>query len=552
MKRVLTLFLLMLLVSCTEEDKQQSTENNSPIQTNHNSKPMVKAAHYFADAWPKTFWQEFEIAKVDADLQQIKEDGFNTVILVLPWVGFELDFHNKQTTSNPKMYQRLEQLLDKIIKHKLDYMLRLGFPHDYSPMTNTSILEVCTNMYENPQQQSKWKDYLNKVKNITDKSPKNLVGILISWEDFWCPHFIFPHLDVARRQQLSKNMGYSKWLMKKDTTTLKIIVGKNSIKQEDIKIPKKDETTYFYYLEFIDEKFEELILEPTQSIFPQTAMEIRIDKDPVKSASGENIWVGHKLYFDEKNHRGTYWAPFWGAENIGEKLSLKQALFKFEYFLNYVTDNGKSTNHVIEQFNFTDNTPYFPNHASLNSPEVGEFLKQTVPLLKKYSTGYGVWAYRDYADNALYNASFEMDLDGWTTQGDLSLISNDGDNQLSMQKNSSISQSYNPHSRYMLATSYKQINLCLKSTNMGNIDIYANTLLVSNTLLNKGSNCIKLEAEHFVNNELVEFKLVANTNLILDEIKLYGFVQRLGIYDEFNQPSLYINAIKQINTELNQ
>jgi len=535
-----------MLISCSIQEQ----ENVSQTENQYSKKRLIKAAHYFADAWPKTFWQEFEQDKVNADLKQIKQDGFNTIILVLPWVGFELNFQNKQTTGNVKMYQRLAFLLDKIQQNNLGYMLRLGFPHDYSPDTGTTLAGVCSNMYENPQYQDKWKNYLEKVRQVTNKSSENLMGVLVSWEDFWCPHFIFPHLEESRRKQLAQRIGYSQWLMKKDPTTLKMILGKNSLKPEDIVIPKKDEPTYFYYIEFVDQKIEELVLDSTRKVFPQSAMEIRIDKDPVKSINGENIWVGHKLYFEEKNHRGTYWAPFWGADNQGEKLSLEQALFNFEYFLNYVTDNGKSINHIIEQFNFTDNTPYFPNHASLNENEVAEFLNQAAVLLKKYSQGYGVWAYRDYADNALYNASFEFELSGWKSQGEAKVIKTKGDNQLKMAKNSSIAQSYNPHERHMLATSYQQLTLCLQSEQPGEIDIFGNHELIATALLNKGLNCIKFPAEKLVSEKQVAFKIVANSDIVIDELKLYGFVQRLGVYDEFNKPAIHHEAVQQLNQQL--
>jgi len=542
MKNIFLILLILLVVSCSE--KQASD------QVNTHSEKFIKAAHYFSSAWPKTFWEEFEESQVDNDLQQIKRDGFNTIVLVVPWMGFETGFQNKRTTSNEKLYKRLEFVLSKIKANNLDYILRLGFPHSFAPNLGTNIAQLCTDFYEKPELQDKWLDYLNKVQNITNNYADNLTGILVSWEDFWCPHFVFPHLDENRRKELANEIEYSQWLMQKDLTILKIILGKNEPKMADIAIPTKDEIAYFYYIEFIDKKFNELVLKTTKQVFPQTAMEIRIDKDPVKAVNGEKIWIGHNLYFDEPNHRGTYWAPFWGADNQGEKLSLKQAIFNFEYFLNYVTKNGTSTNHVIEQFNFTDNTPYFPNNASLNEFEVEEFLRQSAPLLKKYSRGYGVWAYRDYADNALYNASFEMGLDGWETQGELKLLKAEGDNQLTMTKNSSISQNYNPHARHMLATSYKQLNLCLKSVNTGALDIYINQNVVAHAILNKGDNCIKFKTDNFISAKQVNFKIVANTNLILDEIKLYGFVQRLGMYDEFDRPSVYVNYIIKLNNQL--
>ena len=540
MKNIFLILLILLVVSCSE--KQTSG------QINTHSEKFIKAAHYFSSAWPKTFWQEFEQDNVDAELKQIKNDGFNTIILVLPWMGFELNFENKHTTDNAKMYQRLAFLLEKITENNLDYILRLGFPHDFSPKISTNAIELCTAMYESPQQQDKWLDYLHNIKSVTNDYQKNLSGVLVSWEDFWCPHFVFPHHDESRRKQLAQSMGYADWLMKKDKTLLKMILGKNDIKQADIALPKKDEMAYFYYIEFIDKKFDELILSSTKSVFPQTAMEIRVDKDPAVSSTAEKIWIEHDLYFDEPNHRGTYWAPFWGADNQGEKLTLKQALFNFEYFLNYATNQGQSTNHVVEQFNFTDNTPYFPNNASLNDNDVSEFLLQSIPLFKKYSAGYGVWAYRDYADNAIYNASFEFGLDGWDNSN-VRIVGDSGDQQLKLNTGGFISQQFRPHERFMLARSYQQLDLCIKAEQTGSLSVYANDNLETTLIVNQGDNCFKLNASNFIN-ESAEFKLIAQSDIIIDEIKLYGFVQKLGVYDEFNNTGPYLKAIQQVNSTL--
>ena len=539
MKNILFTVLIFTLLSCSE--KQQENQAGS-----HPDK-FIKAAHYFAAAWPKTFWQEFEQGKVDKDLKQIKQDGFNTIILVLPWMGFELGFENKSTSSNAKMYQRLDFLLAKIALNKLDYILRLGFPHDFSPGIGTNATELCTSIYENPEH-SKWLDYLKKVKSVTNNYDDNMAGVLVSWEDFWCPHFVFPHHDENRRRQLAQTTGYAQWLMKKDKTLLKIILGKNILKQTEISLPTKEDMDYFYYIEFIDKKFDELVLKTTKSVFPQAAMEIRIDKDPASSSTTEKIWVEHDLYFDEPNHRGTYWAPFWGANNQGEKLTLEQALFNFEYFLNYATNQGQSINHVVEQFNFTDNTPYFPNNASLNDDDVNDFLIQSIPLLKKYSSGYGVWAYRDYADNAIYNASFEFGLDGWHNSN-VSIIGDDLDQQLKLSAGGFISQQFRPHERFMLARSYQQLILCINAETLGNLSVYASDKLVRDLILNPGKNCFNIKANKFIK-ENAEFKLMAQSDLIIDEIKLYGFVQKLGVYDENNYSGPYLKAIQQVNTTL--
>jgi hypothetical protein len=46
--------------------------------------------------------------------------------------------------------------------------------------------------------------------------------------------------------------------------------------------------------------------------------------------------------------------------------------------------------------------------------ECEEFLLQSAVTLKKYTSGYGLWAYRNYRQSDIFNAAFLKGLDGWT------------------------------------------------------------------------------------------------------------------------------------------
>ena len=45
----------------------------------------IKAAHYFAHASMGNFWSAFRQHEVAADFSGIRDDGFNTIILLIPW-----------------------------------------------------------------------------------------------------------------------------------------------------------------------------------------------------------------------------------------------------------------------------------------------------------------------------------------------------------------------------------------------------------------------------------------------------------------------------------
>lgn len=78
-------------------------------------------------------------------------------------------------------------------------------------------------------------------------------------------------------------------------------------------------------------------------------------------------------------------------------------------------NNGKGL--YIDQFLFTDNTVGFEYNAQLLDEEKPIYLEAIVPVLKNMSMGYGIWTYRDYGDNKLYNAQFALGDKGWTLTG---------------------------------------------------------------------------------------------------------------------------------------
>ena len=98
--------------------------------------------------------------------------------------------------------------------------------------------------------------------------------------------------------------------------------------------------------------------------------------------------------------------------------------------------------------------------------------------------------------------------------------------------------------------SYQKLNLCIDSVQTGKIDVFANQKYQASMELSIGKNCIKINALELIENHSVEFKLVAYNDLLIDELKLYGFVQKLGLYDEFGLAGPNIVPIRKINKML--
>ncbi len=539
-------FLFFLLVlGCSE--KQATSGELATKNSERHKKDLIKSVHYFSSAWPITFWQDFEEGDVARELQQIKNDGFNTVILVVPWRGFEVGFENEQTASIPFFYDRLSFVLAEITKQELKYILRLGFPHFHMPEEKTYALEQCIGIYTDKKTQSQWRDYLQKIKEATAPFHPYYAGTLVSWEDFWCPHSYFPIQPFESRLQMAQFMNYGKWLQQQNQNMVKVFLQQNNVNFDQVAVPEPADLSYVLYLDFIDKMFKELLLQPTQDTFTDAAMEIRVDKLPVKQ--GDNYtWIDHDLYLEEKNLRGTYWAPFWGAANNGELISAKQALDTFHYFLKMVSDNGKNTNHVLEQFNFYDNTIHYPNHANIKPDEIETFLIGAQPLIEKYSKGFGVWAYRDYHDNAILNGSFEMGTTGWYISGNGKIISDNQDESLFLEANSSLVQKFLPDKRFKLLIEYDHVTMCLISSNNTHLEVNLGDQPIKKWPIEKGGNCTQLSADPFKVLDPINFSITTTSDVTIDEIKLYGFTQILGLYDANGKPSKYIDIYRQINS----
>ena len=82
----------------------------------------LKSATYYSDDWVINFWNS-ESKNMDAELAQIAEDGFNSIILVIPWREF-------QPGTNPIAYNtypwdKLDRVMEAAAAQNLSVMLRV-------------------------------------------------------------------------------------------------------------------------------------------------------------------------------------------------------------------------------------------------------------------------------------------------------------------------------------------------------------------------------------------------------------------------------------------
>ena len=66
---------------------------------------------------------------MESNMEKIAEDGFNSIILVVPWREFQPNTISE--TYNENAFKRLDEVMDCADRHGLLVVLRLGYSWDY-------------------------------------------------------------------------------------------------------------------------------------------------------------------------------------------------------------------------------------------------------------------------------------------------------------------------------------------------------------------------------------------------------------------------------------
>jgi hypothetical protein len=355
----------------------------------------VQATHYFADGWSLNMWQVMRPESIAGDLRQILEDGFNTIILVVPWRGLQkLD----RPEYDDFYLQQLQRVLAEAERQRLSVIVRVAYSHQILIDEAPDSVVQGQRLLTDESVQALWLDGMAKVYEVCSGYRCFRQGFLC-WEELWHAFAWWQRLPEEKRREWMQPSGYAAYLEQHDIQTEHII-------------PTREEAAHQYFHAFANARLRSFY-DLAATAFPGLSMEFRVDKDPLYE--GDDIrWLNNDNYADLLPFRYSYWAPFMGAANEGEVLDVTAAAGLLEYMLGEVSEQGEHCNHIVDQFNFVDDSPKFRGiHASIGSEDVADFLSAAAPLLRRYSAGYGVWAYRDYRQNLLFNPSFLMGMRGW-------------------------------------------------------------------------------------------------------------------------------------------
>lgn len=519
------------------------TQDKSAIGT-FGKEGYVKSATYFSDEWAVNFWNS-EMDGLTEELARIHSDGFDSIILVIPWREFQTA--TAPVTYNPYAFDKLHEVMAAAQNEDLDVYARIGYLWDYYEDDKENIVDRFCNLMGDESVQNAWFAYVGKMYQ-TLSGYGNFKGGFLTWEDFWNNLGVCDENEESVRRSKASFIGYTAWVRAHySIEEYNEKFGTSYASYSQIPVPKRNEPAMEAMFEFYD-YFLENLLEKSQDFFPNLSMEVRMDWDLIYKKDNTIDYYKHYATYDcgESDYTVTMYGIPMGFENKGETVSSYEAVQKTEYILQQFKQNNSDKAVYIDQFIFADNTPVFSQNARIIDSDLNNYLKEAASVLRTYSEGYGIWTYQNYCCNMLYNPQFALDEAGWNSKGTVEYEEYDGSKICRISDGSSISQTVGeirnhfPNDEYIVRFEIKTLD---KS---GVLKLSVGEVSESVEISSPGEYQVKIK-----NPLRFDIKIESEgCECRIDNIRLYSQVQQGYLYDEYNQELQCISGIRELNEAL--
>lgn len=322
----------------------------------------LKSVTYFGDAWPINYWGT-EDDNMGANFARIKADGFNSIILAIPWREFQPgDMGNMY---NEAAFAKLDQVMKCADDHGLMVTLRIGYCWDYSG--DASLPERYAGVVQDGSSDRKlWLDYCKTIYDrVSDYG--NFQGGFITWEDFWdYTSNMDRDLTRALSIRLASRCGYQDYLKAHySLAEVGAVYGKTFRDYSEIWIPERKRPEAKLFFEFYDSFLNKLLSE-SQGVFPGLSMEVRSDGDPIYQLDGSYTYYSHSATYpcDDAEYSALMYSVSLGQQNVGDHISAETALASMQNSMNgLVEKSGKK--YFMEQFLYMDSTEAFSYNTQI-------------------------------------------------------------------------------------------------------------------------------------------------------------------------------------------
>jgi len=383
---------------------------DAPRKAAQGGSDFIRGVHFFGSASPLNFWDSFLKSEIEAAFEQFRSDGFNTIVLLVPWAQFQPEI--TPVAYQQRMLARLDAIFAVANRLQLGVILRLGYLWEAMPVVDSTY----DRFHDYPVREEvrfAWQAFLRFFKDYADKQ-QNFQFAFLSWEDFYWPILRgWSSGPVGKRVERARIGGFRDYARKRFTIPgLKQVYGVSISTWKELAIPLAEEPLYEQYLKFYETEILDRICSSSAEVFPDIRMELRVDPEWLVTLSGKR-----KFYHWSMNFSGAATKVVYYHANIAKShtdvLSGDAAVMHLRDLLatyGRMHELGEARP-FIDQFNFFDDT--YKLWGRIDEGAIPDFVDRSLEVLKQYSSGYAIWGYQDWPKDVVYNGGFELDDTGW-------------------------------------------------------------------------------------------------------------------------------------------
>ena len=413
--RLLTLPLLLIVVLVTA--------SCSPRQTSrfHWDPPefRVKGTYYFQPkAAINNFWSWLDWEQSKTDFAQLREDGFNTIILFIPWGLFQPTV--RPITYNEQAFAELDQLLQLADSFGLKGVLRVG-THDHIPRDAHGGKWLAGTVLASDEEWAAYRDLFRELATRT-KSHPNLLFLFWTFEDTG----YFPDLWL---HQYPENVAvFRQWLRRRPLGEWNKLWGEKNVSYETVEPPNQNREPMNprklrSFLDFSDELLARRLPDACAAA-KQGNPNVILSFQP-----RAEINFGHdfSLQFELPSCYSfvTTWFSPYQSYLFGDRRTNLDGKTTASYVPRYVERTEKLSKGLpvfFDQFNFQHFGGTAGEGALQTAKEQLDFIAGSLPVLLRDSLGYALWNYSDYYLNVVSDGDFRFGLQEWEAPSQQGLV----------------------------------------------------------------------------------------------------------------------------------
>ena len=372
----------------------------------------VKGTYYFQPkAAINNFWTSVNWEQTGKDFQQLRGDGFNTIILFIPWGIFQPSI--KPVSYSETAFEELDHVFQLANSHGLKVALRVG-THDHIPRGATGGKWLIGTVLADDAEWQAYRDLFRELA-VRTKNHSNLLFFFWTFEDTGYPPDLWFHqypANVAAFRQWLRRRPLDEWneLWNEENTSY------DTVEPPNQNLPPLNEIKLASFLEFSDELLARRLPDACAAA-KQGNPNVLVSYQP-----RAEINFGHDFALQFQlppcySFITTWYSPYQSYlfGDMRRDLDGKTTASYVPKYLERTKKLARGLPVFVDQFNFQHFGGTAEEGGIRTAAEQLIFVADSLPVLLDESLGYALWNYSDYYLNVVNDGYFRFGFQEWET-----------------------------------------------------------------------------------------------------------------------------------------